>query len=409
MNRLVLAVAVSSFACAGNSGRADTSSGSQGTLGDDGSSTDGSGGEESGTGDGEAGTGTGDADTESDGGSGCSGDDACPEGQFCSFDGNCIPDDTCESSFDCPSGLVCTDDGECLPGDEGCGEVFDTEKVVPNMLLVVDRSCSMKDTIDGEPKWDITVGAITDLTTKYEAEIRWGLTLFPDIEKPNCQQAEIPIPIDDANEMPIQDMLSAAQQLADPYYPNGPCITNIDTAIDQASKHQPLFDGNHPGHVMLLTDGKQYGCSYAGGDTGTEQIITALHDDGVVTFVVGFGSGVDAKALDSFAIAGGAPLPGDPKYYQADDAAELEAALDGIIGGIVGCSFQLDGEPPDLDQLYVFFDGMDQVPRDPNHIEGWDYDPNTNTITFYGSYCEALQTMEVTDVDVVWGCAEPPG
>jgi hypothetical protein len=376
------------------------------TSGSGANETTGDAGSTGGSDEGEATGDAGSEDTETGDDGSCGSDEDCPDGEFCSYDAACIPDGTCDNSFDCPNGLVC-DESECVPGEGGCGEAFDAEKVVPNLLLVVDRSCSMKEKIDGTPKWDITVDVISALTTKYEAEIRWGLTLFPDVESPSCQQADVPIPIADGNEAPIQTMLMDAQDIADPYYPNGPCITNIDTAVDQASKEQELYDPNHPGHVMLLTDGKQYGCSFAGGDTGTEQIITMLHDDGVTTFVVGFGSGVDANALDAFAVAGGAPLQGDPRYYQADDAMQLEDALDGIIGGIVGCSFKLDEEPPDAEQLYVFFDG-EKVPRDPNHQEGWDYDANTNTITFYGSYCDGLQNLEVDDVDVVWGCDEPP-
>jgi hypothetical protein len=75
----------------------------------------------------------------------------------------------------------------------------------------------------------------------------------------------------------------------------------------------------------------------------------------------------------------------------------------------VGCTFTLDSTPPDPSKIYVFFDNA-KVARDTNHSAGWDYDPKTNQITFYGADCDKLKTNQVTDVDVVFGCDQPtPG
>jgi hypothetical protein len=59
-------------------------------------------------------------------------------------------------------------------------------------------------------------------------------------------------------------------------------------------------------------------------------------------------------------------------------------------------------EPPDPDLLYIFFDGT-VVERDPSHQDGWDYDPTTNRITFYGGTCTSLQSGDVADLKVVFG------
>ena len=118
---------------------------------------------------------------------------------------------------------------------------------------------------------------------------------------------------------------------------------------------------------------------------------------GVATFVVGFGGGVDPNQLNVFADAGGVPR-NDPttRYYQADDAMGLQMALDQIAGSVVGCSFSLAETPPNVDDLFVFLDDQ-SVPRDTSHTNGWDYDPATNQITFYGSACDELQAGTVTD------------
>ena len=55
--------------------------------------------------------------------------------------------------------------------------------------------------------------------------------------------------------------------------------------------------------------------------------------------------------------------------------------------------------------------GADQTPgvaRDP--VNGWDYDPETNKVTFYGEACALIQNGQVEDIDIVFGCELPiPG
>lgn len=341
----------------------------------------------------------------------CGVDTDCPDGQVCTTMGNCVPTGGCDTSEDCGVGMICNADKACEPGGMCGAQEFMAEPIAPNMLLVLDRSCSMKDKIDGAKKWDLAVGAIGQLLGAYTGVIRWGLILFPDIDKPACEQAKVPIPIGDGNEPAIDAMLTSAQVGTDPWYPDNPCVTNIDTAMEQAAAEPSLFDPNAKGYVMLISDGAQAGCSAAGGDNGTEAIIGDLYTQkGVPTYVVGFGGAVDKNQLNTFATLGGTALPGDPKYYQADNAADLEAALVDIAGGLVSCSYQLGDAPPDWAQVFVFFNDVVQVPFDPNDMSGWNYDPMTNTITFFGAFCDQLKADAVWDIDVVFGCDEPiPG
>lgn len=337
----------------------------------------------------------------------CELDGDCPEGQECTFMGNCVPAGGCDTSQDCGEGTICSVDKMCVPGGMCGAQAFTAEPVAPNMLLVLDRSCSMKDKIDGVKKWDIAVAAINQVTTSYAGLLRWGLIMFPDITKPNCGQVDYPVPIGDATETAIQEVLTAALVNTDPWFPDGPCVTNIDTAIEQASLDPALYDADKQSYVMLITDGNQAGCSDAGGDNGTEVLLADMYSKGVPTYVVGFGSAVGAGQLNMFAEAGGVPLPGDPMYYQADDAAELEAAFVDIAGALVSCSFKLDEAPPDWMDVFVFFNDILKIPFDPTDMEGWDYDEMTSTISFYGSYCEQLKNNEVWDIDIVFGCDEP--
>jgi hypothetical protein len=74
-----------------------------------------------------------------------------------------------------------------------------------------------------------------------------------------------------------------------------------------------------------------------------------------------------------------------------------------IAGEVLSCTYELSEAPPDLEALYVYFDGTG-VTRDTTHGDGWDYDPATNQLTFYGPACEALQSGMVTDLVIVHGC-----
>ena len=82
-------------------------------------------------------------------------------------------------------------------------------------------------------------------------------------------------------------------------------------------------------------------------------------------------------------------------------------ALSEIAATVASCTFTLDQVPPDLAELYVFFDGDPAgVPQDG--ANGWTYDPVTNTITFHGSACSSIQDGTTGEIDIVYGCNLPP-
>jgi hypothetical protein len=352
---------------------------------------------------------TGGAGASGDGGgfvTGCN--PACVAPQFCSEAGECIDEGTCLTDGDCAEpGTVCDEKTQaCVPGG-GCEDLQAViEPVPPNLLVVLDRSCSMTADIGGGvTKWDASVAALNTLTTTYAGDIRFGLSLFPDIVAPSCAQDAIAIPVAPAQETAIQTLLTAALVGSDPNFPDGPCVTNIDTAMEQAAAAPELLDTTRDNYVALITDGKQAGCNLAGGDAGTLTIIGDMFTAGIPTFVIGFGSGIDPAQMDAFAIAGGVPNSG-PSYYDAADQASLEAVLEAIATQAISCTFQLDTVPPNPDQIFVFFDGV-AVPEDPTMMNGWFYDPVNNQIVFYGEACDLLKSGEVVDVDVILGCEIP--
>jgi hypothetical protein len=340
----------------------------------------------------------------------CAADGDCDDADFCSETDACIADGSCALNADCDAGMICADaTSTCEPGSDCGATELELAAIPPNLLLTLDRSCSMKDKINNVPKWTSAVNAINTLTTDYDDQIRWGLGLFPDKVTPDCgQEATFTIEVGDDNETAIQTLLTDALVTTNMFYPSGPCVTNIDTAMQQAAAQAALDDTTRQSFVMLITDGKQSSCAVAGGDDGTEGIIDTLYQDrGVITFVVGFGGLVDVEQMNTFADLGGSPLAGVNHFYSADNQVELEAALETIAGLVVSCEFVVSGAPGNLNEVFAFFDDEEQVPRDPTHTEGWDIDPATDTLTFYGSYCQRLKDRSVEDVDVVFGCPGP--
>ncbi|HEY0251982.1 MAG TPA: hypothetical protein VGC41_10670, partial [Kofleriaceae bacterium] len=273
-------------------------------------------------------------------------------------------------------------------------------------------SCSMKKALDGTQttKWQAAVAALDHVLASYGTIVRWGLTLFPDTTGDSCKQDASAFSIGDNQAAGITALLDASLAETDPNFPKFPCVTNIDTGVESAAADPALADASRASYLLLVTDGAQSsGCDAGGGDTGTEKAIHELYANRhIATFVVGFGSEVDAAELTKLATKGGVPSAGATPYYSADSAADLDAVFQTIANQVVSCTYKVDQTPPDLDQTYVVYSGNILVPRDPAHAAGWDFDPAAMTLTMYGTYCDQLKAHTVTQIDVTFGCPSPP-
>lgn len=330
---------------------------------------------------------------------------------------------------------ACVDDNDCGDGGVcnlatktcGCGGVaVNAEVVPPNLLVILDRSCSMTEKVGGKSKWEIAQAAIHSLTTQYKGKIRFGLELFPDISGDSCEQTvPIAVPVGADKETAINDLLFTSLEdkgAGNNFFPNGPCVTNINYAV--ATSVSQLTDSTRKNFGILLTDGSQYGCAMAdagNSDTYTKTIIANQHTAGIDTFVIGFGGGVDANALNSFALAGGQPNPAAPPdaganptppfYYNAANESELTAALSSIAKKTLSCSLKLASAPPggDATLINVFYDKKPTpVPAVGEAGTHWTYDAATTSVTFVGADCEALKAGTVSDISVAFGCPGSP-
>lgn len=321
---------------------------------------------------------------------GCGADLDCPAGQVCGSLASC--EESCVTAG-CPPGEVCRTDGHCRNPNAGgapsCGgELFQVSRVQANMLIVLDRSGSMMSEAGGAPKWTSAVNAVRSVTSQHDAEIRFGLMMFPGTS--SCSGPSYPVTVGDARAAEISAALPATATGSG---------TPIAAALTAASNAPELVDATRASYVLLVTDGKEN----CGGRPG--QVVQSMFAQGIKTYVVGFGDEVDANMLSAMAVAGGTARAGTPSYYQADDSASLLSAMSAIAAGASGCDFKLAQAPPDPSRIYLYIDGQ-QAARDSNKVNGWEYNSATGRVTLYGPTCSAVSANPAAKVQIVYGCPD---
>ena len=313
------------------------------------------------------------------------------------------------SSTDASSGT----DGDTTPfPDASCGMQTANIGVVnlgdpPDLLIVLDRSGSMSEPLftfppTFTPKWTIMRNGLNTVATSQDQKIKLGLLEFPSDD--SCAADATP-------EVPIQ--LGAKTAIASYFAGRSPGgWTPAHLALTSALTYYNSIPANPAGrYVLFATDGLPNcggGVEDQASNAETVAAVTALFNAGIKTYVLGFGMFGGAGILNDAAVAGGVPKPGSTKFYEANNAAELDQALAAIAGGLIvpSCSFQLQSLPPQPDNVTVTLNGT-PVPRSTQHTDGWDYHPDAMTITFFGTYCAQIMGGASTNVSFVYGCPGP--
>ena len=294
------------------------------------------------------------------------------------------------------------------PPPETCGDQqagFNRDK--PDILIVLDRSQSMSQ----NNKWQEATAALDQLAAAMATELRLGLEIFSGGNGGGgggdmCADATLRLPIGD----------HTAAQVTAAYAGISPAgATPMTRALELALTNGWVNDATDPNdatrskNVLLVTDGQPncLGGNYQNDDAdGAVAAAGALFAANVKVFVVGFGNGVDPATLDRLAEAGGTDNQADPahRYYQANNGAELQAALLAIGSAIATCDLLLTDQPADPTRIYVLVNGTPLVRNDPN---GFVYDAATNTVKLQGTACTTLEGSSQPSMQVIFGC--PPG
>ncbi len=187
----------------------------------------------------------------------------------------------------------------------------------PNVLLLLDKSGSMQGN-----KWRDAKYAIgTILSGPQTASIRFGLMLFPNPD--DCKiSSGLDVGFNINNSKLIMDKLNSYNSLT----VSG--NTPMAAAIAEAFKH---FKDPRRNFLLLITDGEES----CGGDPAQE--VAYLYNNGINTFVLGFGTGDGSQQLEAMAQNGGKARPKKnvadltPAYYTATDDQELIKAMEVIV------------------------------------------------------------------------------
>ncbi|MEE2789375.1 MAG: vWA domain-containing protein [Myxococcota bacterium] len=239
-----------------------------------------------------------------------------------------------------------------------------------NVLLVVDRSISMKGRVGGQEKWALTRQAVERMLANHSQAARFGLMIYPGPSgrgaqgidgpvsacaenmmeaqctptEPHCTTGEIVVEPALGTQQAILDAMQWPAVLRESYTPTW-------QSLEAAGNYMPLLGLSTKDFVVLITDGYQccgiyrdqnngLRCEQEPGQNGDNRIVTRvrrLRELGVTVYVVGFAGSVDANTLQRAAVEAGTARPNcDPNagvgdvnqcYYQANNGPELVNAL----------------------------------------------------------------------------------
>jgi len=299
------------------------------------------------------------------------------------------------------------------PGEKNCGLMtFKLEQRPAELMLVLDRSGSMNQPagpMSMVSKWADVTAALDETIMKTETTVQWGLKSFPSSDM-RCNVTDgVEVPSAPMNYMKVWGQIQAV-----PPGTGAGGGTPTTLALQKAVTYLNATPSMNPRYLVLATDGEPNcaagGGGFGGGGFGANDdaaAIKAVSDAvaaGYKTFVIGIAtSGTADMVLSRMATAGGEPRMGTPPYYPVANRQDLIDALGVITGLVTDCVFRLSMPPPSPNDTAVNV-GNSRVPRDPTHMNGWDYGAANKTIQFYGPACEAVKQAAGQNVQIIFGC-----
>jgi hypothetical protein len=281
-----------------------------------------------------------------------------------------------------------TGDGSGANGGGSCERTIDRQLSVeafpPDVVLVVDRSSTMAQSIDQTSfvrRWDVMRDTLDTLVDDFATRVNFGLAFVPPVGE-GCDVAGAPLEV-----LPAagSGRKIPAELEHEPGSAGTPTAQMLHSALDHFRSHPVNANGRY---VVLATDGVPMCGLDPLGDTLAE--LRALRSAGVDTYVLGYdGDRADeADALTAMADAGGTGA-----FFPVDAAADLEGALESITSGVttVACEYDLPADGGITAGNLSVGVGDAILPYSPEHADGWDYDPDAGVLSFYGDACDALR------------------
>lgn len=295
--------------------------------------------------------------------------------------------------------------------DKFCNQQnFELNRLPPEILLVLDRSGSMRRDARGETgtpdKWEQTTKAIDATLANTQLGVHWGLKMYPAWKKEGDSAcATTPIAGVDPGVSQHGAIMSTIGT-STPTRDKG--ATPTAKAVEEATTLMKARTSMNPKFLLLATDGipNCRGNVDTNKDVdGAVAAVAAANAAGFATFVVGIAaSGIMVDGVDAFAVlnnmaqAGGRARDGDTKFYSANNQAELTTALGSIAQQAADCTFVLTEPPGSPGDVAVELDGARLGTND------WSYGAGNRSIVIQGAYCDKLKKGDVKEAQVKFGC-----
>ena len=339
----------------------------------------------------------------------------CPGSFHCSADGKC--DTFCtQAGNECGDGYSCTDDGFCVskggghdvpPDMNNCPAVhFTAVKTTPSIQILIDRSGSMaKNFADANPapgdpvKYNTVQDALVGtqgVITQLEQQVYFGASLYSD-DTPCPRLSTV---------ARAKGTRNAINTLIDSQNPGGftPTPPSIDAAVAEFAANPP--PAGSPKIIVLATDGLPNKCGDNTVSTQAESVIAAAKavTQGIKLYVLSVGDIAGGAAhFQALANAGQGVAPGQPNadYYPASTPAQLSAAFQTIIGGVLSCDLKLSGQVDATggQSGIVSLNGTNLT-----YGTDWTLDADGLTIHLLGGACNTLKTSVNPVVDALFAC-----
>jgi hypothetical protein len=331
----------------------------------------------------------------------------CAPGYHCSAGGTC--DIQCTSSGDqCGDGYRCTADGRCVddsdPGmsggvDANCPAVnFTPMPTTPSIGMVLDQSGSMIDfNLGNQTRYAAMRDALVG-TTGVESKAFFGALLY------TCSGSNGTGPL-------------AITQVPSALNNAGVVRTLIDSKLNVRGGGTPTHAGinrmvstfaqtpppaGSPPVIVLATDGVPNTCSDTGtgGEAASVAAARAAYAAGIPVYVLAINQNL--QHFQDVANAGQGWQPGQPNvtYYPVQDAAQLKAAFDTIIKGVISCDLALTSS---IDAGQAMNGTVVVNGQTLSYGTDWTL-VNGNVIRVLGAACTSLKTATNPMVNASFPC-----
>ena len=302
-----------------------------------------------------------------------------------------------------------------------------TMNLPPDVLIVLDRSGSMTEDLDGNTcpgnggcgttsKWSVATTTLGTYLPTVETTVNWGLKLFASGNSGGtCTVSS------GAEVMPAPMNASTITQRLSMVQPGSSTPTTM--ALMAASAYLKTVNDGNPKFILLATDGIPT-CGTAmcaagvntGGsltqcdDANAIAAVKSVHDnDGIPTFVLGIGTANSPGdgTLSQMAMNGGFPRAATPAYYPIGSADDLTQAFMAITQTVGQCFFSVTPVPKSASDITGVTGDGNPIPQDGT--DGWTFVTmgGASGVQLNGKSCDDYKNKVIQSVVVQLPCVIP--